>query len=270
MRRTAICCLLAVLAAPALGDTVHLVNGNKFEEVQAEMGPDEVRIRMPHGEIVLPARVVARVERSRSIWRQYEERAAALRSASAPARQWLELARWAEKIDYRQGMESALLRAATLEPDLRGLAPLMASIGYIRDGEGGEWLTEAAYMRRRGYRLWGSHWLPQQEHEARVRAHQEAEARRREDERQERIARAIEALAVAQLSRAAEREVEPEPVETRRPLVAVYNGAYFGFAATPVVSTPADPERTTYEDLVGRQPGSLFPVRPRRHSGSAD
>ena len=270
MRSSAVCCLLAALAAPALGDTVYLLNGNKFEEVQAERGPDEVRIRMPYGEIVLPARVVARVERSRSVWREYELRETQLRSGSATARQWLELARWADEIDYRRGMESALLRAAALEPDLAGLPPLMAGIGYIRDGEGGEWLTEAAYMRRRGYRLWGGHWLPQQEYEARLRAHQEAEARRREDERQERIARAIEALAVAQLSRAAEREAEPEPVETRRPLVAVYSGAYFGFAAAPVASVPADPDRTTYEDLVGRQPGSLFPVQPRRHSGAAD
>ena len=88
-------------------------------------------------------------------------------------------------------------------------------------------------MRRRGYRLWGEQWLPREEYAARLRAHEEAEARRREDARQDRIARAIEALVAVELSRAPRPEPAPEP-PGRRPgprgqLVAVFPGAYFPF-----------------------------------------
>lgn len=272
MRSPAVLLLIAALAAPALGDTVYLVNGNKFEEVVAERGLDAVRIRMPHGEIVLPARVVDRVEASPSTWRRYDERESALHRGRATAAEWLELARWADEVGYERGMTRALLRAAEMEPGLEGLAALMGRIGHVRDDDSGEWLSEETYMRRRGYRLWGGHWLPREEYEDRYRAHREAESRRREDERQERIARAIEALAVAQLSRGAERQPDPEPVETRGPLVAVYSGSYFSFAAAPVATTSGErnPEQATYEDLVRRQPGSLLPLQPRRHSSSSE
>ena len=60
MRGTAALLILAACATPSFGDTVHLVNGNKFEQVVAHEAGGEVRIGLPHGEIVLPARVVAR------------------------------------------------------------------------------------------------------------------------------------------------------------------------------------------------------------------
>lgn len=270
MRSAAPLLLLAALAAPASGDTVHLVNGKKFEQVEAEEGDGEVRIRMPHGEIVLPERLVAGVERSRSVWRIFGERRQALATASAPAREWLELALWADRTGYPEGMREALLRAGAQEPALEGLAPLMARIGYIFDREEGTWLAEGDYMRRRGFRRWGDQWLPQDEFAGRVRAREAAQRRRREDAREERIARAIEALAVAQLSRAA--EPEPEPEESRGPLVAVFSGGFFAHGP-PLAGVPARvaaPPAVTYDDLVTRQPGSLFPVEPRRHLTSSE
>jgi hypothetical protein len=272
MRSPASLLVLVALAAPAAADTVYLVNGNAFEEVIAETAAGEVRIRMPHGEIVLPDRVVARVERSPSAWQEFAERERGLRAASSTPRQWLDLARWADEAGFRPGMRVALLRAAELDPGLDGLAPLMKRSGYIRDPESGEWLNEADYMRRRGYRLWDDHWLPEGEYERRLRAHREAETRRREDARQERIARAIEALVVAELSRAAASQPAPRPPEPRGPLVAVYTGGYFPFGLTAGVGAPAPvaPEQATFDDLVDRQPGSLFPVRPRRHLSSRD
>ena len=201
MRSPAALLLLAALAAPMSADTVYLVNGNRFEEVIVERSSGEVRIRMSAGEIVLPDKVVARVERSPSTWQEYNERHDALRAAAATARQWLELAWWAEAAGYEPGMKQALLRAAEIDPQLDGLAPLMGRIGHVLDRESGGWLAEAAYMRRRGYRQWGGHWLASAEYEARRRAQEEAETRRRDNERHERVARAIEALVVAQLSR---------------------------------------------------------------------
>ena len=133
MRSPAVLLLFVAFAAPAVADTVHLVNGNKFEEVIAERVPGAVRIRMPHGEIVLPEKVVARVERSRSIWQVYAERQSALRGIAASGRDWLDLAAWADRAGYPAGMRQALLVAAEMDPQLDGLAPLMAGIGHMLD-----------------------------------------------------------------------------------------------------------------------------------------
>lgn len=272
MRCSAILLCLAAFVPPATADTVHLVNGNRFEDVVAEAGDGEVRVRMPYGEIVLPSTVVARIERAASPWQEFDARQALLRGGPSTASQWLELARWARASGYERGAREALLEAARLDPRLAGLAPLMGQIGYILERESGEWLPEADYMRRRGYRLWDGEWLPLTEYEARLGAQREADKRRRDDDRQERIARALEALVVAQLARASEPEPEAEPLRNRAPLVAVYTGAYVPYLAPrsgPVPPVVSD-EQATFEDLVGRPPGSLFPILPRRHLTSSE
>ena len=258
--------LFAACATPLAADTVHLVNGNKFEEVVARRAADEVRIGLPHGEIVLPAKVVARIERSPSTWRAFGERAAALDGASSSAADWLDLARWAELAGYAAGMRQALLRAAELDAGLAGLAPRMSGLGYLLDAESGRWLAEADYMRRRGYRLWQGYWLPRDEYAARLRVRQEEAARRREEARQERITRAIEALVVAQLSRAAEPEPAAPPAATSGPVVAVFPGYFsFGSAAAAAGQPPSAAAGGVYDELARRQPGSLLPVpQPRR------
>ena len=266
MRGTAALLALAAFAAPAAADTVYLVNGNKFEQVVAERVGGAVRIRLPDGEIVLPDRVVARVVSSSSSWQEYEQRRAAL-AGSAAAWEWLELARWADGAGYARGARQALLHAARLDPELDGLAPLMAGIGYILDDELGRWLPEAEYMRRRGYRLWGDHWLPREEYEARRQAHQEDQRQRREERRQERITRAIEALVVTQLRRAAEQEPSPEPVATQGPLVGVYGVGHGPLVVSPARVAPprAGKRRLRYDLQADRQPGSLPPIPTPRH-----
>ena len=141
---------------------------------------------------------------------------------------------------------------------------MMARIGHIHDDEIDRWLPEVDYMRRRGYRLWQDRWLSREEHAARLRAHEEAEKRRRDDARQERITRAIEALVVTRLSR--QNEPEPEVTERPGPLVAVYGGYSYPRLAVSRVVRPVgfDPEtRGTFDDLARRQPGSILPIRPR-------
>ena len=269
MRLLAALLVFTASAAPLAADTVYLVNGNKFEQVVAEQTGGVVRIRLPHGEIVLPSTVVDRVEPSRSVWQVYGERERRLDAAAAPAPDWLELALWADRAGHAEGMRQALLRAAELDPALPGLAAGMARLGRVLDREAGEWLTEAEYMHRRGYRLWGDRWLPREEFAARLHAREEAQARRREEARQERITRALEALVVAQLSRAAESRVEPvpAPAQSSGPLVAVFTGGYFvhGAPAAAVPAPVAGPPPSGYEELTRRQPGSLFPVTPPRH-----
>ncbi len=257
-----------VLVAPALADTVFLTNGKKFEDVVAERRDGELRIVLPYGEIVLPGRIIDRVERSRSVWRDYAEREAELRREGATAGAWLELARWADRAGYEAGFRRGLVRAAELGPRLEGLEPLMRRLGHIFDQEAGAWLSEREYMERRGYLLWGDRWLPREAYQARLEADRREQERRREDARQERIARAIEALAVAELRRAA----QSGPATTAAPQVpqvAVFAAGglpFVGFTPghlVPRSRRPAPPQ-ADFEDLVDRQPGSLFPVQPRR------
>lgn len=271
--RTAVL-LGAALATAAGADTVYLVNGNQLDDVVAERRGSELRIVLSYGEIVLAANLVDRVERRPSVWQEYRERELRLESASAPAGAWLELARWAERMSYEPGFLRALVRAAELEPRLEGLEPLMRRAGYLFDDEAGRWQSEKQYMERRGYLLWGDRWLPRAAYLERLRERREAERRRRDEARQERIARAIEALAVAELGRAA--RSEPEPAERASgPLVAVYTGGGLPFAAFPVIGpapapAPGPPagRQASFEDLVDRQPSSPFRVRPRHLSRS--
>lgn len=263
MPRTAALLVALALAPPALADTVHLANGNKFEEVIAERRDGQVRIRMPDGEIVLPEGVVSRVERSRSVWEEFSERQRRLASEQSAAAAWLELARWASEVDFRPGMERAALRAAELDPTLDGLDGLMRRLGRIFDPVSEAWLSEKEYMERRGYVLWGDRWLPREAYLARLQEHQERESRRRDEDRQERITRAIEALAVAEIRRSA--APAPRPATGQGGVVASFPGAYFpvvrGFGATVAVGPAA---QLSYKELSRRQPGSLFPIRQPR------
>lgn len=275
MRARSAFLLGAALATAAAADTVHLVNGNRFDDVVAERQGDDLRIVLPYGEIVLAGNLVERVERAPSVWREYGERARRLETASAAASAWLELARWADGSGYEPGFRRALVRAAEIEPGLEELAPLMRRLGYLREPESGTWLNEKQYMERRGYLRWGDRWLPREAYMERLSEQREAERRRRDEARQERIARAIEALAVAELGRARQAEAEP-PAGSSGPLVAVYTGGGLPFAAFPVIGpalphAPAPPAArpSSFEDLVDRQPGSLFPIR-RRHLTSSD
>ncbi len=285
MRGPALILLLLACAASAVADTVYLHNGRKFEEVVAEQGETDLRIRFPYGEIVLPLNVVARIERSQSVWQEYGERERRLRARSSRASEWLELALWADGVEYERGSRAAAREAAALEPQLDGLASLMRRLGYVHDEQAGEWLTEHELMRRRGYELWEDRWVPREVYLARMRERREAEEKRRQEARQERIARAIEALAVAQLSRSA--ASDSEPPAGRRPLgghrgrvVAVFPGTYFPFLVgvaaprreqAPDGLDPASSPPASFEDLLDRQPGSLMPLRPARgHLRSGD
>ncbi len=275
--------VVALVAAPAVADTVYLENGRSFEEVIAETVGDSVRIRLPYGEIVLPAKAVARVERAPSVWQLYLERERELRSAGSPASDWLELARWSQGHGFVRGLQTAALVAARLEPGLEGLQPLMAAMGYSFDSKAGEWLTESERMRRRGYVPWEGRWVTPEVRQFEMRQLEALAAQRREELRQERIARAIEALAVAQLSRSKQEAEEPPrraPAAGGSPLVAVFPG-YFPFlvanpravgaGGTAAAPAASHPDAASFDDLIDRQPGSLFPVAPRRrHLRSSD
>src|SRR5688572_20249123 len=130
-------CLAALLfgllpLAPLWADTVYLANGRTFENVVAEMTETEVKIRMPGGSLSLPRSHVLRVESSDSAFSEYLRRKEAI-GRGATAAEWLMLAHWARLQGLEQGVREAALAAASLNPRLEGVAPLLRAHGFVLD-----------------------------------------------------------------------------------------------------------------------------------------
>lgn len=272
--------LLAVsVPRSAVADDVYLTNGQVFEGVVTRRDGDTVRIRMAHGEMGLPASWIERIETSDSALGGYLERRDAL-PPDASASEWLELAAWARERGLTEGAREAGLRAASLDPGLEGLAPILRPAGYTFDPEAGAWLTEAQLMARRGYVQVGQQWLPRSvlDERARLARQEQAEAERRA--REARLERAIAALALSQLQERAEEAARPEYAPAvvgsyagYAPGVAVFGppgghrpGGHRGDRPPPRREPPpihpprAESHRGGYEALAGRQPGSIIPM----------
>lgn len=196
----ALCALLAV--PPVAADDVHLTNGNTFEDVIAAVDGDEVRIRLPHGEIALPVSRVQRIDKADSALEEYLARERTLFLSEAGAAEWLELARWAYRHDLDHGARESALRAARLDPLLEGLNDLLGAYGYVYDEELGRWLTYEESMERRGYVYWEGGWVPRSDLEARLR--------RLEEEAQRSRTRQAEATAQLALQAAIEARIQAE------------------------------------------------------------
>ena len=195
-----LCALLAI--PPVAADDVHLTNGNTFEDVIATVDGDEVRIRLPHGEIALPVSRVQRIDKADSALQEYLARERGLFLSEAGAAEWLELARWAYRHDLDHGARKSALRAARLDPHLEGLGDLLGAYGYVYAEELGRWLTHEESMERRGYVYWEGGWVP--------RADLEERLRRLEQEAQQRRTRQAEATAQLALQAAIEARIQAE------------------------------------------------------------
>jgi len=168
--------LALAAAAPALADNVYLTNGKSFEGVVAKVDDAHVRIQMPGGEIRLPRTSVERVEQGDSAFATYLERKQALGKHGSAA-EWLDLARWASANGLDQGAREAALKAASIDPHLAGLAPILRAQGYVYDRDLERYIPYADAMRRRGLVSSGGRWITREE-----QRDEQAEARReRED-----------------------------------------------------------------------------------------
>lgn len=265
--------------SPACADDVYLTNGQVFEGVVARRDGETVRIRLPQGEMGLPAAWVERIEEADSVLSRYLERKASLEPGGT-AEEWLDLARWARAHGAAEGAREAALRAAAIDPRLEGLTPILQAAGYTFDAEAGEWLTESRWMSRRGYVRVGSEWVPASVVAERARAEREARAAADRAVRDERLEQAITLLALSQLEEARE--------EATRPVVPVVDAhsSYLPIAVFPGTfhlrprphpggHHPRPPRRDepppvheprrnrggfSYDALAGRQPGSIIPI----------
>lgn len=253
--------LLSLVAVPLFADDVYLINGRKFEGVIAETTDSQVRIQMQGGSLSLPRSQVLRVESGDSNLAEYLRRKEALKkNPGTPAADWLELALWAQARELQQATRESALTAATLDPNLKGLGPILRGYGYVLDDQVDRWIPYAESMRRRGFVLSNGQWITREEYAAKVRAYEEENARRQaQREEQARAARADRLAALAELTVVRDL-VRPTYPPAYPP--SIYPGPYFG--GVPVILLPGgggkhhprekpDPGRFTHV------PGSLIP-----------
>lgn len=274
-------CILIPRAAHA--DIVHLKSGRAMEGVILEESPDRVLLQLPFGEIGLPRSSVLRIDRGRSAFQEFLDLRFELRRSDGTASEWLELARWAEQEGLDHSAREATLVAARLNPGLPGLVPAMVALGYDYEENSGVWIRRDELMRRRGYILSNGSWLSPDQVTALRRERESARAVEMERQRQDRLARAMEMMVLAQVAQAEEsRRLREEAVIVR------YGIPLWG--GYPVIEAPGpwprphfDPghhrsrrdhassgARDAYRDaIVRRPPGSLIPVTPvKSHRGS--
>ncbi len=278
MRHLAAVLLLAT-AAPAGADLVLLDNGNSFEGVVTEVTASQVRLRLAYGELTLPLSLVRRIERSATDLEEYFARADRLSDLEpAAAADWLELAGWATRRGIEHGAIQAAKTAARLDPHLEGLAPRMRALGYVLDEELDRWMPYEELMRRRGFLLLEGEWISADELAARDRAREAISRQREAAAREERLAQAVELLALSQVERVREpREAPPALVVPSYGYpVAVFPAGWFEPGHVRAVhDLPEEPPNhrqgpSVLEQLLRRQPGSVIPLRPPRrvHHGS--
>lgn len=210
--------LAAALVLPAAADDVHLTNGNVFENVVARVEGEQVVVQMRGGSLRLPMSRVARIERRDSALTEYLERRQEIAAdRGAGAADWLALARWARDRGLGSSFREAARKAATLEPDLPGLPPLMQALGYVRDDAGGPWLLPDELMARRGYVRYGDSWITAGERAELLRAESARADRAREATRDASRDRALEQLAAAARAQAEAARAREERELAERP-----------------------------------------------------
>jgi len=265
-------CTLVVLAGvcvqSAQADVVHFENGRSMEGVVLEETADQIRLRVPFGEIGLPRSSVSRVERADSAFELYLARRAELEASDAEASDWLALARWAVDEGLDHSARESVLFAAELNPELDELVPLMRRFDYALDESLGEWVPWKELMRRRGYVLTNGKWLSPSEAMARRRAEDEAAASRRNQERQDRLTRAMEMMVLAQVIQAEEDRrlmQEAQVVGNGIPIWGYPIGPPHGYWPRPPLQPGPQPPRPPHRpEIEGPKP---TPPPVRTHYG---
>lgn len=282
-------CLILTGTGPETlrADVVHLTNGRSMEGVILEETTEQILLKVPFGEIGLPSASVQRIERGRSALEDYLESRAALELRQGTALQWLDLALWAQQEGLDHSAREATLVAARLDPGLPGLVPQMTALGYAYDENLAIWLPHDEFMRRRGYVLSNGRWLSPDQALAFKRAQQAAVVSELERQRQDRLARAVEMMVLAQVVQAEETRRLREEESVPRYGLPLWGGYPVVVAPGYWPRPPHRPEhyghgeggrprraeiasRRSHRDaIVSRSPGSLIPVTPARsHRGS--
>jgi hypothetical protein len=279
--------LLISFAASSAADVVYLVNGRSIEGIVREESADQVVIQLAFGEIGLPRSSILEIERSRSALAEFLERRDELLASGRSAAAWLALARWADGRGLDHSCREATLMAARLDPGLDGLHPLMQRFGYAFDQELAIWLPYEEWMASRGYVRSGDRWLSPAEAVAHRQALEESARQRQEQLHRDRLARAVEMIALARIAEAEENRQRLDAMR-RYPVGLPVYGSYpilvrpghvprFPSRPGPLPAKPGHPPEVAPHDsrqthqgrIISRAPGSWIPVSPgpAQHGG---
>ncbi len=272
MSRFLVVASLVILPAVARADRIHLENGKTFDDVVlVSQTQAQVRFRIASGEMSLPASWVAWVEEAPGTLGEYLDRQKRLAAdPDSAAKDYLLLARWARARGLGHGFRESILIAGELEPELEGLPPLMATIGYYPDPKTNVWVAS----RQAGQRAARPAPDPPAARSLGAGSSESSDHRVAAG-----LTRAIEALAQAELARSRAIDTPSRPRFQRPerartvfyPLVSasvafVTSGWVFPGVPlrppgsdpnNPVIRKPANPYARA---LLARPPGSLLPV----------
>jgi hypothetical protein len=132
---------IGMSALPVHGDDVYLKTGQSFEGVIViSRNVEQIRIRLPFGELGLSSNVVDRIVLEKSDLEVFLERRRALVDSNGAAEEWLQLALWADGRGLEHGYREAALTAAARDPFLDGVGPHLRSFGYALDRKAGLWM----------------------------------------------------------------------------------------------------------------------------------
>ena len=209
----------SLLPAALLAEDVYLKNGRVFRGVIAAVDGGVVRIEMPGGTLSFPMSTVLRIEASDAAYRAYQSKRDALAGTTAPAGDWLELARWAKSQGLEPAAREAGLEAGRINPAALGVRAFLAELGVVYDETSGSFLSFEESMARQGLVYDGGVWITHAEREA-----------RRERAREETAARYAQAEA-EQASVEYRESVEPDEVVGVP--ISYYGGGYYGAGVWP-------------------------------------
>ena len=247
--RSGLVVLACSLGVPAHADEVYLKSGGRLRGEILSEDARSVVVEVGPGKVTVPAASVLRIERSRSPFGEYRERAARLETGDVQG--WLQLAFWAHERDLGTQAQEAFEHVLRIDP---GNAPANAALGRVQVD--GAWMSLEDSYRRRGYVYYDGQWMTAAEQEARLRARAAddlAAAARREGE-----LRVREAEARAQEAEAAARQAEAdaEAAETEGGIPLWWGGAGgVGRAfSPPIVRPPHRPPPTTLHPPIPPMP----------------
>lgn len=231
----ALALLAGGLAAAAAADDVLLTNGKSFTGVIAEVAGESVRIQLPFGGVItLPQGRVERIDRAESPFAGFRQRRRELAArGDATVADWLELALWARRQGFEQGYRDAVLTAARRDPEAAEIAPALRDLGYAFDERLREWVPRDEAMARNGLVRFRGAWVAAEERDRSLAEEAEQRRERADRARLDRLAAAVEAVAVADLARSLARASEPVAGVVTVPYSVVF------WPALPVLAIPA-------------------------------
>jgi hypothetical protein len=211
--------VLALAAAPALGDVVFLKGGGKVTGAIVKETEAEVTVDIGAGTLTVPKSSVVRVDKGVSPLQEYRARAASL--APGDVEGWKKLGRWAAGEGLMTQAREAFTHVKAIVPDDPEANRALGLV--LLDGH---WVTEKESFTARGFVEFEGEWMMPAERQAILEERRASEAARQQE------------LAAQIQAGEAERAVQ----ETREAADQYWAGYGYGYGYGPVY-WPALPGR---------------------------